>query len=544
MSRWDMAERDGGITDTEDEHKKDEDENHDYLQGFQLFAVVACTTLVFFLLMLDTSILTTAIPRITSDFHSLADVGWYGAAFQLVSAVLQPLTGKFYARLNTKWTFLVFFTIFEAGSLICGLANSSPMLIGGRAIAGLGAAGLQNGGLILIGGVVPLEKRPIYTGIMMGIGQMGIISGPLIGGALTEYTTWRWCFYINLPLGGIAGLFMAFSHIPDHIKKERVTFATLREMIPHLDLPGFVLFAGAAIMFLLALEWGGSTYAWNSANIIGLFSGAGVMAILFVAWEYHAGEEAMIPGSILKKRIVWTSCLYYFSLTTTLFVSSQYLPIYFQGVKGAGPTMSGVDLLPGILTQVLFVLVSGAAVTKMGYYLPWATFGAALTSIGCGLLSTLAPTTSTGKWVGYQMLSGAGRGSGLQMGMIAVQNAVPPSLLSVSMSILVLAQNFAASIFLAVSNAIFTVTLSSEIVKNAPSVSPAAALDAGGSAAGVRALVPGGGPELDGVLLSFSTGVDRCFDLLAGLAAVAVFISLGLGWKDTRSKKPVDKGQA
>jgi MFS family permease len=133
-----------------------------------------------------------AIPKITSDFHSLEDVGWYGAAYQLASATLQPLTGKVYTNFNNKWTFFAFFLFFEIGSLLCGVAVNSTMLIIGRAVAGMGSSGLQNGALTIVSAVAPMHKRPMLLAIVVGLGQLGLVSGPLIGGVLTQFSTWRW----------------------------------------------------------------------------------------------------------------------------------------------------------------------------------------------------------------------------------------------------------------------------------------------------------------------------------------------------------------
>jgi hypothetical protein len=171
-------------------------------------------------------------------------------------------------------------------------------------------------------------------------------------------------FFINLPIGAIVAILLFLVHIPDLTVKAPFSLALLRKVLPELDLFGFALFAPAAVMFLLAIQFGGDgTHPWGSSTVIGLFCGAGVTAILFILWEIRRGDRAMIPGSIAKQRVVWASTGFAAFLMAGMFVMSYYMPIYFQAVKGVGPTMSGVYLLPSILTGLIFVLVSGAAGT-------------------------------------------------------------------------------------------------------------------------------------------------------------------------------------
>lgn len=222
-------------------------------------------------------------------------------------------------------------------------------------------------------------------------------------------------FYINLPVGGLVLLLLLFIHVPDLTEKEPFTLDLVRRTIPELDLVGFVLFAPATIMCLLALQWGNNEYPWNSSVIIGLFCGAAATAVVFVVYESHVGAKAMIPGAIVRQRVVYSSAANGMGLMGSIFVASQYLPIYFQGVKGVGPAMSGVDLLPSILGQLFMVVVSGILVSRVGYYMPFSIACGVVTSIGCGLVSTYSPTTPTDRWVGFQLLLGLGRGMGMQM---------------------------------------------------------------------------------------------------------------------------------
>ncbi|KAF1846818.1 MFS general substrate transporter [Cucurbitaria berberidis CBS 394.84] len=428
----------------------DPSQGKQYLTGVKLGVLLGSLTLVTFLLLLDTSIIGTAIPHITTEFHALPDVG---------CATLQPMSGKFYTHFSTKIVYLSFVFTFEIGSLVCGVASSSMIFIVGRAIAGLGASGLTNDALTIISGAVPLEKSPMYTG-----------------------------FSMSLVLG----------------------------LLPELDLLGFALFVPSAVMLLLALQFGsGNTYPWNSATIIGLFCGAGGSTVIFILWERKMGDKAMIPGAILRQPVVWSSCIFGSCIMCCTLVASNWIPTYFQAVKGEGPTMSGVYILPSILSSLLFVVASGVAVTHLGYYLPWALFSGVVTAIGNGLISTFTASTSTGP-------------------LIAAQNAVRPSQVPIVLAILIFFQNLGTAIAVVISSTIFAQTLASTVPRYAPSVSPKAALDAGSGASAVRNLVVGHEEELKGILRCYSESVRNVFYFLVGLAGLAAVVSVGMGWKDVR----------
>jgi len=246
-------------------------------------------------------------------------------------------------------------------------------------------------------------------------------------------------FYINLPIGAVVGLLLILLDIPESTPKPPVmeVFGTA---INSLDLPGFALIAPAAIMFFLALQWGGNQHAWNSSIVIGLFCGAAAVFALFLLWEHHRGDEAMVPFAMLKKRIIWSASTTMFFFMGVLFLGNFYLPIYFQAVKDDSALMSGVHLLPTILSQVLFAMTSGVLgksdpfsanplpgfsrmyfelqltsrtniVQSLGYYLPWVLSGTALTTIAYGLLSLVGPATAVHSWIGYQILFGIGCGA-------------------------------------------------------------------------------------------------------------------------------------
>ncbi|KAJ5641800.1 hypothetical protein N7490_005800 [Penicillium lividum] len=508
-----------------------QDKEPEWAHGFQLFNILTAITFVCFLMLLDGTIVVAAVPRITDDFNSLDDIGWYGAAYQLGSAVFQPLTGKIYMNFRPKWTFLSFFVFFEIGSLICGLANSSAILIVGRVIAGVGTSGILNGALLIIAECVPMHRRPTTIGVVMGIAQLGLASGPLFGGLLTQYATWRWCFYLNLPIGGLVAVMLVFVSIPQQHPRPP-PMSVVRSLHRSIDLIGFAIFAPALLMLLLALEWGGTNYSWSSPQIIGLFCGASVTFIVFLLWDYKKGDAALLPFSIARRRSVWSSCFVYGLFMGNLYTASYWVPVYFQGVKGASPTMSGVYILPMIIAHVIAALSSGPIVTKLGYYTPVALFGAILLSVGSGLISTFSPSTPTGKWIGYQILYGAGRGLGLQIPLLNVQNTVPPQQLPIAMALTIFSQSFGAAVFLSLAETIFSNSFRGLITEYAPSVNPQSILDAG--ATGFRHIVSES--DLVGILMAYSKSIDRVFYLTTGMGAGCFIFAMAMGWKNLKKK--------
>ncbi|OAQ99098.1 hypothetical protein LLEC1_02361 [Akanthomyces lecanii] len=504
------VERDGSYTPDSGDLKQADEAEPEYIHGWKLFAVMTAITLACFLYLLDVSILVTAIPKITSDFHSLTDIGWYGATYNLASAALQPLSGKFYTYFHAKWTFLAFFLVFELGNLLCGIATSSTMIIIGR-------------------------TRPQLMGILIGVCQMGLVAGPLIGGALTEFTSWRWCFYINLPVGAITIVAFLITNIPD---KRKYVQSPGKLTLKKMDMLGFVLFAPAAVMILLALEFGGNRYAWSSPTIIGLFAGGAVEVVLFLLWERRAGMTAMIPLPIIGKREVWTACVASMFMFSTMLGAGYYLPVYFQTVRGMSPLHSGISMLPAIVTQLVVTVVCGGMVQRVGFYLPFMVLSAVIIAIANGLVSTWTPHTNTLTWAGYQVLLGIGRGMAFQMPVIAIQAHTPPALASVATATMVLFQTFFGSVFLAIVNTLFNTKLKQELDSRLPEIGAAKIISAG--AADIGSVVPA--DKIAQVLESYSLGVNEVFYAIAAICVCMFIFSFGTGWTDIRKKPDQKKG--
>ncbi|KAJ8062112.1 hypothetical protein OCU04_008673 [Sclerotinia nivalis] len=511
-----------------------------YVSGLKLVIVVASVAMACFLMLVDTMVISTAIPRITDQFKSLADVGWYASAYQFGSAAPQPLTGKVYTHFNSKWSFLTFFGIFELGSVLCGAAISSNMLIIGRAVAGFGAAGIINGAITIVSSCVPLEKRPALIGLTIGFNQLGLVVGPLIGGAFTSYSTWRWCFYINLPIGAFTALAIGFLRIPEQTEKARAT-SILPKLHHYLDLVGFALFAPAVLQLLLALQFGGNKYSWNSSQVIGLFCGAAVTFVVWLLWNRHKGDDALLPHSMISRRTVWSAGIYQAFLMSAVYGATFFLPIYFQAINNANAMLSGVYLLPTILPQLFMAGFSGILLTKIGYVIPLAIFSTVLLSIASGLYSLLQPSSPTGWWIGFQILAGIGSGAGLQVAIIAIQAAVTGEELSSAMAFIVFTQSLGPAIVLVLCNLIFDESLKSQLPKHAPSVDAMAIMNAG--ATGFRKVVQP--RDLPSVLVAYANSIDRVFYLVAAMASACGIALWGMGWQDIRKKnKSIEENDA
>nr|UOS85807.1 MFS transporter [Hypoxylon rubiginosum] len=517
--------------------KEEDPENH-YVTGYKLVAIVVALVLASFLMLLDTSIVSTAIPAISDEFQSLEDVGWYAAAYNLGSAAVQPLTGKIFNVFPLKWSFLVFFFFFEVGSVLCGAAQTSDMLIVGRAIAGAGASGLLSGSILIVSSCVPLQKRPPLIGIIQGVAQLGVVIAPLIGGAFTTGYTWRWSFYINLPIGAVVAFPILFLRIPEQVPKQP-PWTIASKLHHHLDLVGFALLAPAVIQLLLALQYGGNQFAWSSSQVIGLFVGAGATFIVWAAWNYYRGDNALLPFSVMKRQVVWASALNYSFQMESLLGSTYWLPIYFQAVKGVSAILSGVYLLPTVLAQLLFTVLGGYLVPRVGYVPLFSIFAGVLISIGSGLFSTFQPDTSTGKWIGYQIIASSGRGAGLQMPIVAVQNSVSQQELSQAMAFLLWAQYIGPTVFLTLYNTIFSTSLRTLLPQQAPNVDTQAVLAAG--ATRFREVVDP--RDLSNVLIAYSNSLDRVFYLVTGAGVGGFLAAWGMGWRDIRRKNRNQPGQ-
>ncbi|KLU91665.1 major facilitator superfamily transporter [Magnaporthiopsis poae ATCC 64411] len=506
-----------------------------YPKGIKLAVITIALCLAVFLMALDNAIITTAIPRITDQFHSLEDVGWYGSAYLLTTAALQLLFGKFYTFFSIKWIYLIAIGLFELGSLICGVANSSLTLILGRAIAGLGSAGLFSGSLIILAHSVPMATRPLYTGLIGSMYGIASVAGPLLGGVFTDRVTWRWCFYINLPIGAITIVVIALwfedpkRQGPDASQSPQ----TWRQRLMHFDPIGTMLFMPAVISLLLALQWGGTEHAWGSGRIVALLVVFGVLIAAWLYVQYRQQDMATVPPRIIGKRTVWSGSLYSFCVGGAFLSAVYFIPIWFQSVKGATAVESGVMNLPMLLAVVIMSIVAGGAVTYWGYYAPFMLLGTLLTSVGFGLISTWTQHTDRPVWIGYQVLAGAGVGLGMQQPLMAVQTVLSIEDVPTGTSVVVFLQTLGGALFVSICHNVFTNRLVENLTIIFPNVDVASVLRSGATN-----LADALTPELVPVVLgAYSSALTRTFLVSAALSAISIIGSAFIEWESVKGKK-------
>lgn len=352
------------------------------------------------------------------------------------------LYGQALTVFDRKWTFLFAICVFEIGSLLCGVAPTVEVLIFGRAFAGVGAAGTFVSVLSIVADVTTLEQRPRLLGLFGAVFAISSVIGPLLGGAFTDHATWRWCFYINLPVGAITVVVIFFllgPQPPAPLSPEIEAYTrgkfqrwTRGRYMPAsdsfifklavLDWVGSILMLGLITCLVLALQWGGVTYAWSSGPVVGTLIAFAVLAILFGIWEWKfAGLSQLLPLRLFKNRTQVGACAIAFCIMALLLVGSYFVPIYYIATRGRTASKAGIDILPLMLSITVAAGVSGGIVTGTGRYWHVLLLGPIPTVIGSGLLYTIDAGTSNAKLIGFQLLFGIGIGFVLQQTIIAVQ---------------------------------------------------------------------------------------------------------------------------
>ncbi|KAI0817596.1 MFS general substrate transporter [Xylaria sp. FL0064] len=504
---------------------EDDSEQRFQPKSFRFWSVIISIFLALFIVALDRTILGTATPSITQEFHSLGDIGWYGSAYQLTTAASQLLFGRVYKFYEIKRTFLITVLLFEVGSVICGAAPSSIVFIVGRAIAGLGGAGIFSGVTIIMITMVPLRKRPMFQGLFGTIFGLASVLGPLVGGALTDAITWRWCFYINLPIGAVAALCIIFILRPS---KHPHPPATIWEQIIRLDPLGTFFFVPSIVTLLIALQWGGSTYAWSNWRIIVLFVFFGVLLIAFCAVQIYMPKTATVPVRIIRRRSILAATIFMFALAGSFLMAIYYLPLWFQVVKGVSATQSGIYTLPFVLSLVVGSTLSGAFTQKVGYYVPAMIASPSLLAVGQGLMSTFRVNESSSHWIGYQVVAGFGLGLGMQAASLAAQAVLPVPDVPIGIAIMFFAQQLGGGIFTSVGQNLLSTYLVSHLHipgLSADQITSEGATDLVNSVAPQYRLT---------VKTIYNQAISQIFRCAMGVALVAVVAAVFMEWKNVK----------
>ncbi|MEU7262435.1 MDR family MFS transporter [Streptomyces albidoflavus] len=400
---------------------------------------------------LDQTIVATALPTIVSDLGGLDHLSWVVTAYLLAATAATPLWGKLGDQYGRKKLFQTAIAIFLAGSVLCGIAQDMPQLIGFRALQGLGGGGLMVLSMAIVGDLVPPRERGRYQGLFGAVFGATSVLGPLLGGIFTEHLSWRWVFYVNVPLGAIALVVIAAAlHIPTR---------PARHVIDYL---GTFLIAAVAACLVLAASLGGTTWAWGSPQIIGLAVLAVVLGAWFVRVERRAAEP-VLPLRLFRVHTFTLSAVISFIIGFAMFGAMTYLPTFLQVVRGTTPTLSGVHMLPMVAGVLLASTVSGQLITRTGHWKVFPVAGTGITAAGLLLLHRLRQNTGDLEMSLYFFTFGVGLGLVIQVLVLVVQNAVPYEDLGVATSGATFFRSIGASFGVAVFGTIFTSRLDAKI---------------------------------------------------------------------------------
>lgn len=481
----------------------------------QIQVVFGSLMLGILLAALDQTVLATALPTIVGEFSGLDHLSWVITAYMLTSTATVPLYGKLSDIFGRKPLFQIAIVTFVVGSMLSGAAQSMMQLIMFRGLQGIGAGGIMTLAMAIVGDILPPRERGRYMGYFGIVFASSSIMGPLLGGLFVDHLSWRWVFYINVPLGFLS-VVVASRVLTLHHEKREVK----------IDFLGAGLIAAAVSCILLATSWGGNEYAWGSATILGLFGGGLLLLVLFVLQEMRA-PEPILPLKLFQNRVFVNGNAITLLLGLVMFGATAFLPVYMQVVKGVSATSSGLHMLPMSFGVVAMSWFSGRMITKTGRYKIYPIAGTVLFATGMFLMTQIDQHTSFVMLSVYLAMLGLGMGLIMQVVVLAIQNAVDHRDLGAATA----STSFFRSMGGALGVAIFGAVLTNRLNYYLPKYVPAEDL------ASIDTSALRGSPEMmrelpaninTGVIEAFAHSIDSIFLAAAPLAVLCFFLALAL----------------
>jgi EmrB/QacA subfamily drug resistance transporter len=493
----------------------------------QIMVIMSGLMLGMLLAALDQTIVATALPTIVGDLGGLNHLSWVVTSYLVASTVTTPLYGKISDLYGRKHVFQFAIVVFLIGSALAGLSQNMTELIAFRGLQGLGAGGLMVLAMTIIGDVVPPRQRGRYQGYMGAVFALASVIGPLMGGFFVDNLSWRWVFYVNLPVGAVA---LVVTSVVLDLPYRRVSH--------QIDYLGTALLVGAVGSILLAVTWGGTQYAWGSGIILSLGVVGAVLLIAFVTVERRV-PEPILPPYLFKNRVFSVASATMFIVGLAMFGGIIYLPLFLQVVGGRSATNAGLLLLPLILGIVFMAIVSGRVISRTGRYKVFPVVGMLVMAAGMYLLSTMGPTTTEVSASAYMVVLGLGLGMVMQVLILAVQNSVDRRDLGVATG----AATFLRSMGGSFGVALFGAVLSNRLATNLAHLLPGGSLPAGVSPASLK-----GSPAVilslpaavrTPVIEAFARSIDTVFLAAVPIALLGFVITLFLRETPLRSADDV-----
>lgn len=427
-------------------------------------------------------------------------------------------------------TFIGCVLVFEIGSAICGAAPSSIVLIIGRAIAGLGSAGIFSGTMIIMIPMIPLRKRPMFQGVFGLVFGTASVLGPLVGGGFTDGVSWRWCFYVNLPIGAVAvGALLLTLHLP----KRQIKQPSALKQFLRLDPLGTLFFVPSIVCLLIALEWGGSVYRWQDPRIIALLVVFAVLLVAFAAVQVLLPKTATVPPRIISQRSILAGAIFMLAIAGSMMMTIYFLPLWFQVVQGVSAVQSGIYTLPFVISLVVASIMGGFITQKVGYYVPVMLACPSLMAVSEGLMSTFHVGEPSSHWIGFQVIGGFGLGLGMQSASLAAQSVLPMPDVPTGIAIMFFTQQLGGAVFTSVGQNLLSTGLVSQLSR-IPGINTHQITNSG-STDFVEQVPADLRPA---VLRGYNHAVTRIFLVGMGVALVGVAAAVCMEWRNIKKTGP------